>query len=296
MAAELITPTDELSGLPLPLLPVAEKLPLKGGEANWHHHFHPASSPVLTESNGGRALRSSRIQLVPRTHHNYGNKTAYHAFYAGPPIPSERDEQVGMAVLSCAGYIPEYAIDVSTGDPHIDHLTRRQTKMLTMKSDPVRVGDNEVKHYLETRDPEATYDEAHKLLQQKRIRQASLSYRNIRYSYDPMKNFFAEVVLEQDLSHMRRMSAIGKFLLDGDVTQGLSALFQAATQAVNEAAYRGQTVAQVYEQARELGRLHPYVPLKAGRLVYNKLGDFEGRSRFLPMLRSKLLGMDSFAA
>ena len=293
MAAELVTPTDELSGLPLPLLPVEEVLPTDDGQvANWHHHFHPASDPALTETSGGKALRAARIQLVPIGHHNY-TENAYHRFYVGPPIPTERDEQLGMAVLSCAGYVPERAIDVSTGEPHESDMTEAQAKFLKMIPEPVEVDDVEVERYRKSRLPDATLDTARQILQEKRERQANLSYRNIRYGYDPMKQFFSDVVLDQDLSHMRRKMALNKFLSNGDVSQGLSALYQAAYQAVNEATFHeNQTVAEVYDEARERDRLHPYMPPSAARLIYDKLGDAPGRAKFLPKLRSKLLGID----
>lgn len=295
MAAELETPTDEFSGLPLPLMPTDELLPNDNGSvANWHHQFHPSTSPVLTDSIGGRALRCSRIQLVPVEHHNF-TETAYHRFYAGPPIPEDPAEQFGIAVLSCAGYMPEYAIDVSTGDPCVRPMNDRQLEMLMMAAEPAPLLPVVVERFRDRRMPDATLEEAAEVLWDKRERQATMSYRNMRYGYDPMKQFLAEIVLEQDVSDMPR-KIVGRFLANGDETEGMKLLDAASNRAAEGVVARGMPVDELYRQARDDGRLNPNMPPSAGTLIANKLGDFTRRTEILPRLRRRLLGAEEGVA
>lgn len=292
MAAEMITPVDEFSGLPLPLLPTAEVLPVNQGEiANWHHHFHPKSDPVLSGTIGGRALRAARIQLVPAVQHNYSD-AAYHCFYAGPPIPTDRAEQFGMSVLACAGYMSDYAIDLADGEPQVRPMTAAQLNQLGMRPEVEVPEPGDVRRYQARLAPGVTTDEAKRLLLDKWEQQAEFSYRNLRYGYDPLRAFFAAVVLEQDVSHLPA-KLLNKFMSTGDETEGMIVLAQAAVQAVETIYWRGQSVDRVYKQARGQGSLHPKMPPSASSLLKYKLGDPVTRRSMLPKLRSQLLGTDA---
>lgn len=105
----LPTPTCELSGLPLPIL--SSDLPETEGRftyRDYHHHFHPRRDEALADL-GGRALRFSRGQYLPRFLHN-----RYHTLFAGPPLPTDDTEKYRLTVLACSGIVPRQAIDVRT--------------------------------------------------------------------------------------------------------------------------------------------------------------------------------------
>lgn len=290
MAAELVTPTDEFSGLPLPLLPLENELPIDQGDiANWHHHFHPRTDPVLFNTVGGRALRSARIQLVATTQHNY-SEMAYHKFFKGPEIPADRDTQFGLCVLSCAGFLPEDAVDTSTGEPRIVRMTNEQQAQLRVKPEASDPEEWQVEKYRRQKLPAASLDEVRRVLAEKWQLQAELSYRNLRYGYDPMKAFFTEVVLVQDVSHLPEC-IIEEFVETGSMKPGLVLLSQAAVQAVETAEHRGQKVSDLYRVARSNGYLHNGMPPNAASLVKYKLGDLSTRVGLLPRLRQQLGGM-----
>lgn len=175
MAAELITPRDPEFGLPLPIAPSEDgPLPHEALEANWHHHWHPESHPVL-QNLGGLALRHSRVQLVDPAYHNMGTR-AYHRYYAGPVIPESPEEQFREVVLACAGLIPAKGLDMSGDEPREVWLSPRQVEIL------------------HTRDDRLPFD-----------------YRYFRYSYNEVREFLTDYVLSQELMHVR-LGDIDEFL------------------------------------------------------------------------------------
>jgi len=177
VAAELVTPVDELSGLPLPIAPTEYILPQESPNfADWHHHFHPASHEDM-KSIGGIAIRNCRVQLVARRDHNEG-PSSYHRFYSGPPIPEEENDQFSLTVLACAGYIPSQAIDLRSGEPKVVDLSHTQQKIL-------------------------------------RQRQDVFGYRNLRYAYDPIRSFYTEYSMSRDISCLNEIE-IEEFLTTKD--------------------------------------------------------------------------------
>lgn len=113
MAAELVTPVDEFTGLPLPLLPPKNAPPKNSPEIEWHHHFHPRKHPLL-EGLGGIAIRTVRLQSTYRREH-----TNYHRHYIGPPLPELPEEQFQAVIMAYAGYIPEQAINTRRDEPRL---------------------------------------------------------------------------------------------------------------------------------------------------------------------------------
>ena len=108
MAGEIITPTCEATGLPLPLLPA--ELRENGAlllRMNFHHHFHPNNHPIL-QGLAGRALRYSRGQIIDKPTHK-----SYHKKLSGPILPQSEKEIFHDIVFSCAGVVPQQAIDLS---------------------------------------------------------------------------------------------------------------------------------------------------------------------------------------
>jgi hypothetical protein len=108
-----LAPTDGLTGMPLPVLP-PEEIPDMSDKMtnNWHHHYHPKDSTLLS-STDGLAVRHVRLQNLPRfSHHN-----VYHSIFEGPALPKTSEERFGHIILACAGYVPPEAIDLYKDDP-----------------------------------------------------------------------------------------------------------------------------------------------------------------------------------
>jgi hypothetical protein len=125
MAAEQATPTCEISGLPLPILPTEPDARALSLYEDYHHHFHPRKSPEL-KGIDGKALRYSRGQLIARYLH-----TRYHQLFEGPSLPATREEKFRSTVLACAGVVPRQAIDLSReGEYRIVTLSNRQFEQL----------------------------------------------------------------------------------------------------------------------------------------------------------------------
>ncbi len=121
-------PVDELTKMPLPVLPPPQ-IPSrsKPERANWHHHYHPSNSELLS-SVAGLAVRHARLQLLPlKTYHD-----VYHGIFVGPEfLPRTNEERFGHIVLSCVGYVPPEAIDVHSDDPTAPvALTKRMRRRL----------------------------------------------------------------------------------------------------------------------------------------------------------------------
>lgn len=121
MAAELVTPIDELTGIPLPLVQTVQMRPERF-EPDWHHPLHPRRSPELTGNLGGEALRNCRVQRVSYELHHH----EYHETYAGPQLPATELDKLKVITAAAAGYIPEAAITFSG---------RHQPKIIKLSSD-----------------------------------------------------------------------------------------------------------------------------------------------------------------
>ncbi|MEI6237445.1 MAG: hypothetical protein WCP03_02485 [Candidatus Saccharibacteria bacterium] len=108
MTEKRFTPVDELTGLPLPILPTNElpngvELPVY---LNPHHHFHPKKAKLIRNPEEGGFLRNSRIQILPRWIHNQ-----YHDIYRGPKIDKDEQKRLLLGIFAVVGYLPKYAID-----------------------------------------------------------------------------------------------------------------------------------------------------------------------------------------
>ena len=173
MAAEALTPIDEI-GMPLPLAPTDFEPNDASQPQDWHHHFHPRRSPVLTQDWGGQAIRTVRVQKSDYiVHHN-----EYHGHYIGPPLPATPAEKFGLTVLATAGYVPGHAIEFRKDEPNIVPLSNEQRKRLwnsgelrnaapelarkfileyTMKQDLTEINEKLVDEFLGTSDVERKY-------------------------------------------------------------------------------------------------------------------------------------------
>lgn len=113
MAAEQVTPADETTGIPFPLMPRDDLPPVPTGRmrniervADWHHPFHPRNI-LISEGAGLVAVRNCRIQWASYEDHHH----RYHMSYAGPELPMTEYEQFSTVVFASAGYVPERATD-----------------------------------------------------------------------------------------------------------------------------------------------------------------------------------------
>lgn len=294
MAAELITPVDEVSGIPLPILP-QELLPSDNpAKANWHHPWHASSAPEL-QTLGGKALRHSRVQLVRTTDHNEGDRTrgklTYHDFYIGPKLPSDEPTQFNACVLACAGYIPERAIDLRGDEPAEVIMTREQAGLLRLQAQPRSISIAEILR-LRRKANDAHAQQEHPTLtrrqhvkttlenfQAQRAMQAGFGLHHIVYRYEPMRDFFRSYVMSQDLSHLRNNELkVEEFLLtpNQDRKEHLGRWLLA--QAVDKTT---DTVRNSYTEMWAAERLHPRMPANANLLVLWKLGGREDRTQLV---------------
>jgi len=130
----LITPVDELSGLPYVMVPPEYPLPANNYQlADDNHAWHPSRSPLLATPSG-EALRNSRVQRVDW----YDHHIVYHKYFYGPEIPTEEADIFRRIVFAVARYIPDLAIDCNGYEPVIQRL-RPEEKERLWRSNELRV-------------------------------------------------------------------------------------------------------------------------------------------------------------
>lgn len=252
MAAELIAPTDELTGLPYPIAPKCEPIPEGRPDiADIHHGFHKERD-LAGMGLPGIALRNCWKQLVERDLHNEG-PGSYHRFYDKTELPAYIEamhcsdkkkaevaihqfeaETFGRVVLACAGVIPRKVIDLSSGEPVERDMTCRELKFLC------------------TPNPHDSF-----------------GYKYITYSYDPIREFLVDYVVRQDLRHLTQ-SRLDEFLETKDshrkMILGKMLLKNAAAVASD-----GDTLKEKYKILKREGRVHPAMPPDPQTLVTYKL-------------------------
>jgi len=299
MAAELITPTDELTGLPLPILP-QEYLQANATETNWHHAWHANSAPEL-QGLGGRALRHSRVQLVHRTDHNYKDKGRpnYHNFFEGPPLPDNEDDQFRLCVISAAGYIPDTAIDLRSGEPELVVMSEDELDILRAPANPrplrndekARVRQQAADGFRKSKQSGSRRKHTDTVVATyaaKRQKQASFGFHHLIYQYEPMRDFFREYVLTQDVDSVRE-SEVEEFLMTPDQQRKHDLGKRFLKLAINQTT---DFVEGPYQELRRAGKLHPGMPPQARSLVFYKLGNEAERAdlalRQAQILRDKL--------
>lgn len=139
MAAEAITPIDEI-GMPLPLAPeINRNIDASQLKSDWHHHFHPRRSSILLDDFGGPAVRTSRLQFVTRE----AQHDEYHRYYVGPELPKTPQEKFGLVVLATAGYVPELGLSFAGSSPEEIGLSGLQRERL-WKSGELRVSSPDI--------------------------------------------------------------------------------------------------------------------------------------------------------
>lgn len=243
-----VTPTDKVTGLPYPIMPDQKWLPLhRPNVADDHHHFHPGSHPLL-KSVGGAALRNCRLQRVALKPHNYG-PDSYHAYFVGPNIPTDPVDQFKTCVYACAGFIPQYGIDMSDNGPQVIELLPGHIKALR-RSNP----------------------------------NDSFGYRDLWYNYEPLRKFFTNFALQQDFNLIERRM-LSKFLMTTDeqhkehLTRKL--ISAAARLAVDP-------MIGEYRELHKTGQLHPRMDADPSVLVYFKIRNKPVPRNLLPRVERKV--------
>jgi len=249
MAATLFTPMDEFTGLPLPIAPRCEYVPLHQPDiADIHHGVHPRSDARL-KTLGGSAFRNCQIQILERDLHNEG-PFAYHRFIYGlEDIPTDDTDIFTRCVTAVAGYTPLEVIDLTTGELLRRPITRREYDYLRTPSEDDQFG-----------------------------------YRYIGYRYEPIRDFFRQYVRQQRLDHIRP-GRIDEFL---NTQNGEDKLKIGRFLLRNAAAVAGDRARDKYTQMLRSNLLHPAMPTDVHDLVYYKLGSKEGRDQLLPGLAEHL--------
>ncbi len=283
MAAELVTPLDDISGMPLPLLPT-EMLDRENERTNWHHAWHANSAPQL-QGIGGRALRHSRVQLVRDIDHNHGDrsqgKLTYHDHYIGPPLPTTDQERLKLCVIAAAGYVPDTAIDLwAKQGPRVVRMTTDQKSLLKLPEQPRPMNQQDHSWVLrKARDDYATVNGTAVNFEDfvsgritdfnaRRRKQAAFGLRHLVYQYDPLRAFLRQTVLEQDLSHVRE-ARVDEFLHTTDDDRKL----RLGRWLIGEAVKKSTDHIQApYRELYAAGNLHPSMPRDVNGLVVWKLG------------------------
>lgn len=129
-----VTPSCEITGLPLPILPKEPEeiqalinshphgydLSLR---PNLHHLNHPKNHPYLLDTAGGQAERHSAVQTVPYFIHNY----LYHRVFAGPAVKEDEHSSFKSTVAAISGVVPRDAINFTgydtNGNPQWERVT-----------------------------------------------------------------------------------------------------------------------------------------------------------------------------
>jgi hypothetical protein len=120
-----------------------------------------------------------------------------------------------------------------------------------------------------------------------RKRQADLTYQNLIYGFDPMKNFMLNRVLAQDYSEVDSSLKLN-FLEKGDTEAGLCLLAIGSVLAAETAKINNEKLDEVYRDIYSDGRLHPMMPASAATIIKHKLGHIPYRVEMLGFLRSEL--------
>ncbi len=110
----LVTPTDETTGLPIPIVPIDPRFSHNGDFSDYHHLFHPRIDLVAQRHDADVALRKSFGQQLPRWLHEH-----YHRYFSGPVLPTSRQQKFTTVVLACAGVVPRSGLLFTRDGPFL---------------------------------------------------------------------------------------------------------------------------------------------------------------------------------
>ena len=286
---------DPLTGLPFPLSPSYDRLPLNDGKvANWHHSMFPRQHEVLIETLGGAAMRSAQVQLVRKEQHNHGN-TAFHRFNVGPFVHRDVGHQLGISVMAAAGARHKLNINTQNKEVWLKPLNRLQSRQWRDHPIPERFEPWQAAVYTKFYGIEGPPEVIEAELAERNRLRSKLLYRNVHYGYEPFRDFITQMVFEQDLSNVK-LGVRRKFIHKGEEERGLELMAVAVEElAQSTITYNGQTLSELYKTARESHRLNPNMPLRVEDIIKHKLGDLTMRRQLVPTFRKQLLDREEAA-
>lgn len=106
-----LTPVETSTRVPLPIWAPGD------GKTN-RHHAHYYAHDFENGPLESRAVRFSRLQRVRKRPHKIMHDT-----FDGAMLPQSPEEAFVTTVLSCAGYIPDFVIELSGNTPEITETT-----------------------------------------------------------------------------------------------------------------------------------------------------------------------------
>lgn len=116
----MLTPIENATRVPLPIWAPGD------GATNRHHaHYYRIDFENGPHNIMTRAVRFSRLQEVRKGPHRW-----MHDAFDGALMPRSAQEAFTITVLSCAGYIPAYAVDLTDRDPEVVEMTPRMRNEL----------------------------------------------------------------------------------------------------------------------------------------------------------------------
>lgn len=255
MSAQLETPLDPVTRTPLPIAPKCREIKRHQTEtADDHHGWHPRNHPLFSTV-AGLALRNSWMQFIERDLHNEG-ELRYHRFFSGPEIPSDEVDIFGRCVIACAGYVPDLVIDTKIGDYPFTRPAKTNELAFLRAKDKV--------------DP--------------------FSRRYIRYGYTPIREFFRDFALKQNISNVKN-GLLDEFVNTTDTAKririGQHLLWVVAEIATGE-------IRDTYSYLASRGLLHPAMPSDPKPLLKWKLGSPEStEAEVIPMLAHRISLQDA---
>jgi hypothetical protein len=248
MAAELVAPTDEITGFPYLIAPKKMWLPLDNPDvANRHHVMHPGNDPFF-RTVAGAAVRCCMVQTTEVELHNYGVET-YHQSYKESWYRRDVKGVLSTVIPAVAGVLPGGVIEMSSRGP-IERL-------MTTKE----------REYFLTPHPTDKF-----------------GYRYLSYGYGQIRDFLSEVVTSQDLSHIRQ-SRIDEFLntTDRDKKKKIGHMLLLSAIGVTS-----DLIREDYFTYRRTGMMHPGMPPEPQQLMLYKLGNIQRLDRLFPQLETNL--------
>lgn len=117
-------PYDEITGLPYCIAPPEELLRPNDPNNNWHHPHH-SEAYLLSQGELGHGVRTSRLQLVRNTDHNFGPHT-YHTRYDRSKVPQSDIGRVRIILFGVANAVTSRVLDVKNGGERLITEEERQ--------------------------------------------------------------------------------------------------------------------------------------------------------------------------
>jgi hypothetical protein len=286
-----ITPVDPVTQRPYMLL---QHEPLRVDDpdcANLHHGRHQLENYQLQDSlfpwdpnlKARKAERVATLQFVNPYDHNKidprtGRLNYHHYFYGTLPLATEK-EIFEFIIPTIAGILPEYALDMRSGEPEVVVPTPAQLALMqtVRRPQPIHWKKREKikakagNDYREIENPttdEQTYVQERL---QTYIDQSNAShgypYQYFTFRSEEIRDFMQDYIFRQDINVAD--SEVAEFISERDADKKIFLGNKMLSRAVDAATL---SIASVYEAAKRDGRLHQARPRTARGVVWSVLG------------------------